>query len=167
MGFDTVAMLLESKRFYLRPLAISDANLNYLNWLRGDISEWIDASNIVDLSELVKYISSKINSSDTLFLGIFEKNTNIHIGNIKYEPINKKKSYAYMGVMIGDKRFRGVGVFVEVFKVSADYLKKNYNIEEIRLGVHQNNISAIKAYIKAGFSILNIEDESILMKLDV
>jgi len=93
----------------------------------------------------------RIGRPDVCFLGIFDKTTSRHIGNIKYEPIQVEKKYAVMGVLIGDARWRGQGVFSEVFEASALWLYENKNITKFELGVDKTNISAIRSYEKAGF----------------
>ena len=90
--------------------------------------------------------------ADVRFFGIFEKITNAHIGNIKYEPINLIDRYAVMGVLIGDKKWRGRGVFSEVFSATAQYLGGLYGLKKIYLGVNSEHKQAIKSYQKSGFT---------------
>jgi RimJ/RimL family protein N-acetyltransferase len=84
-------------------------------------------------------------------LGIFDKITNLHIGNIKYEPVNSKLRYAIMGILIGEAEWRGKGVASEVLLASAKWLWNNRNIQQIILGVSHSNLAAIRAYRKVGF----------------
>ena len=142
-----------TQRFYLRELTDEDVSEKYLMWLHDEHSiKWImTAENTEHLSELKKYIHERIGREDILFLGIFDKYSDEHIGNIKYEPVNTELGYAIMGVLIGDSNYRGKGVFVEAFNASAKWLKQNRNINQIVLGVNEDNISAIHAYEKAGF----------------
>jgi hypothetical protein len=46
---------------------------------------------------------------DTLFLGIFAKDNNLHVGNIKYQLVYSRKSYAVMGILKRDAAYRGLG----------------------------------------------------------
>jgi len=86
-----------------------------------------------------------------LFLGIFNKVDGLHIGNIKYEPVNTQQQYAIMGILIGDSAWRGMGVASEVIVASSDWLHKNKNINHIVLGVNKTNAAAIRVYQKIGF----------------
>ena len=87
-----------------------------------------------------------------------------------YARIEKSKLYlkhshhAYLGCMYGLPEYRGQGINKRII----DFLKiwaASQNITEFRLEVYYDNISAIKAYEKIGFSkyILemrfNLEDE--------
>ena len=86
-----------------------------------------------------------------LFFGIFSRESNEHIGNIKFEPINFHNKTAIMGILIGEEGWRGRGVTPEVIKSSSEWLNKQYDINRIALGVDSKNIAAIKAYEKIGF----------------
>ena len=150
----------------MRPLVISDANERYSKWLSNPIaSKFISVKP--NIKELKSYVKSKITKNNILFLGIHTAKEKLHIGNIKYEPVNIEKKYALMGVLIGDQDWWGKGVACEVVTASAKYLKDKYKIEEIILGVKENNIAAIKAYKKIGFNFekskyLHEESESVL-----
>jgi [ribosomal protein S5]-alanine N-acetyltransferase len=97
------------------------------------------------------YIRDKNLQSDVLFLGIFSSATNEHIGNIKFEPVNSTMGYAVMGMLIGERAWRGQGAAGEVLDCTATWLRKNRAIKQILLGVQNHNLPAIRAYEKVGF----------------
>ena len=148
-------LLLQTDRFYLRPLTKKDASVRYLSWMADTvINKYIESAKYTNnLKSLESFVMEKSNKSDCLFLGIFLRQSHLHIGNIKYEPINFRSGYAVMGVMIGDINWRGKNVFSEVLKNTTEWLKKEFNINQIQLGVEKKNISAIKAYEKLGFTL--------------
>lgn len=161
----------ETERFILRILTPELVSESYLSWFSDqEASRHIYyAKNKVTIESLKQYVLEKLNSEDTLFFGIFDKKNHEHLGNIKYEPIDLKMGYAVMGVMIGNQDWRGRGVFSEVDQVLNLELKK-LGVQTIYLGVDKENISAIKAYNKSGFSVdeldfLNVQSKnSITMK---
>lgn len=144
---------IETARFLLRELTEADATLRYLNWLANPEARRfiVAAQQTQELCELAEYVRQRTNKPDVLFLGIFEKSTGLHIGNIKYEPINFEFSYAIMGILIGDTNFRGKKVAAEVIKASAIWLKENFSIKQILLGVDCENNQAIHSYKNIGF----------------
>jgi RimJ/RimL family protein N-acetyltransferase len=161
-------MLLNSEiittRFVLRPLQVGDASLEYLSWLsEPNTSEFITEKNNYDMKKLEQYISGKIDRDDILFLGIFDKESLTHIGNIKYEPVNSDLGYAVMGIMIGNYKWRGIGVAAEVIIGTSNWLLLNRGIKRIMLGVSLSNINAIRAYKKIGF-VENIDKKIITEK---
>lgn len=140
-------------RFELRCLAPDDATPRYLHWLANkDARRYIlSARETPTLDSLRGFIASKHNSPDVLFLGIFERVSGTHIGNIKYEPIDDSAGTAEMGILIGDPFWRGRGVAREVIIASARWLYENRRIRRILLGVEEDNAGAISAYRRAGF----------------
>jgi [ribosomal protein S5]-alanine N-acetyltransferase len=168
-------VFMESERFFLRTLIEDDVNARYLEWINGsDKSQYINYTNqnrTVD--EVSTFVTERVNSDTVLFLGIFVRESGEHIGNIKYEPIDFKKSYAIMGILIGKKNWRGRGVAAEVIKASSMWLHNKYGIKQIILGVNTGNIWAIKAYEKVGFSekktplIRKIDKTNITMVWDI
>ena len=144
-----------SERFLLRELQADDATENYLSWLHdADAMKFIAAAQKTKvITDLRQYIVDRTNQEDILFLGIFDKNTLQHIGNIKYEPVNSFIGYAIMGILIGELSYRNKGVGSEVISASARWLNKYRGIRQILLGVTDENMVAIKSYERVGFII--------------
>jgi ribosomal-protein-alanine N-acetyltransferase len=147
------AVEIVSERFLLRELTEEDVNERYLGWLGdAEAKKFITfAAKTKSLSDLNQYVRDRIDRDDILFLGIFEKTTGLHIGNIKYEPVNSDLGYAIMGLLIGDANYYGKSVAAEVLVASAQWLKAYRNINQIGLGVGIDNHRAIRAYEKVGF----------------
>ncbi|MGQ0666826.1 MAG: GNAT family N-acetyltransferase [Nitrospiraceae bacterium] len=146
-----------TERFLLRELTEDDVTQRYLGWLSdAEARKFIAASTTVrKLSDLRQYVLERIGRDDILFLGIFEKASGLHIGNIKYEPVDSGLGYAIVGMLVGDPAYRSRGVASEVLHASAQWLKEHRNIRQIWLGVSKDNITAVKAYEKVGFVAAN------------
>jgi ribosomal-protein-alanine N-acetyltransferase len=142
-------------RFRLRELTLGDVTDRYLAWLDdGDARKYIAAAKTAnDLATLRRFVAERSNRDDVLFLGIFGKATGLHIGNIKFEPVDHVRSYAVMGILIGDPDFRGKGVTAEVLTATGWWLHQRLHIDQIVLGVHRDNHRAIRAYEKVGFVV--------------
>lgn len=149
---------IHTRRFVLRPLGIDDVSSRYAGWLSDEAtSQFITAK--YDLADLRQYVLERSGRNDVLFLGIFEIKTGLHIGNIKYEPINSETGYAVMGILIGEVGWRGKSVAAEVIMVSAEWLRQHRNIRQVVLGVSRANIAAVHAYKKIGF----VEEASVFV----
>jgi [ribosomal protein S5]-alanine N-acetyltransferase len=148
-------ILISTNRFILRPLSVNDVSTKYLSWLTLEKSGGyiLYAKQKHSLNVLKEYVSKKEKDGNVLFLGVFEKVTNKHIGNIKYDPIDLESKVAVMGILIGDPEWRGRGVAEEVLLASGEWLKANFFINKIVLGVYKSNIAAIRAYEKTGFIV--------------
>ena len=140
-------------RFSLRTLDVTDNLEIYLSWMKDVISNQYILSARLDYSmeELIDYINNVNSLSNTVLLGIFEKKSNRHIGNIKYSSINSPVGSAEMGIMIGQKELRGQGVATEVIRACNLWLKTEHLIERIYLGVNTENKPALSLYRKLGF----------------
>ena len=142
-----------SNRFQLKSLVAEDATIEYLSWLDESFAKqfitYADKKRSID--DLRDYIVDKSSKENILFLGIFLKEEMLHIGNIKYELIDRDKGYATMGILIGNKQWHGKGVAPEVIYESAQWLQNKKKINQIILGVNVENTRAIKSYEKIGF----------------
>jgi [ribosomal protein S5]-alanine N-acetyltransferase len=144
---------IKTDRFLLRSLSVADVNIRYHDWLHSqNKSQYIEYSKrSKSIDKLKEYVNRKVLSNHALLLGIFDIANNVHIGNVKYEPIDFENRTAVMGILIGDKNYRGIGVAPEVIKASSIWLKNTHNITSIILGVSIENDRAINAYKKIGF----------------
>tara|TARA_A100001015_G_scaffold12778_1_gene15040 strand:- start:2119 stop:3462 length:1344 start_codon:yes stop_codon:yes gene_type:complete len=146
---------MQTKRFYIRKLNRTDANTNYVSWFKDkSVKQFIQGSTQnITISFLKKYIATQNKNKNTLFFGIFSKKDK-HVGNIKFNEINKKHNKVFMGILIGDKNYRGIGLTKEVVDFFSEYFYINYNISNILLGVDKKNQDAIKAYKKSDFQVV-------------
>jgi ribosomal-protein-alanine N-acetyltransferase len=146
---------LETMRFQLRELTLEDVTERYLGWFRDPAAarHIVSAGATRTLADLTTFVAARLNREDVLFLGIFDKTTGEHVGNLKYEPVNAVEGYAIMGILIGAPEYRGRGVAAEVLAASARWLRDHRQIREIVLGVSTDNERAIRSYQSAGFTI--------------
>ena len=149
-------------RFLLKSLSEKDDLSNYLNWLRNprDIPFILGAKTDYNLIQLKDYINHNNLSNDSILLGIFDKFGLNHIGNIRYHDLDFKNMRATLGILIGEKKYRGVGVASEVIKTSMNWLRSEFDIITFKLGVDSRNIAARKLYEKLGFQYENSESKS-------
>jgi RimJ/RimL family protein N-acetyltransferase len=150
-----VTVQIETRRFLLRELSERDVSERYLSWFRDpDAQANISAAPTTKtLEDLRQYVAQRTGREDVLFLGIFDKASGAHIGNVKYEPVDTSSRYAIMGILVGDPQYRRQGVASEVLLASGQWLKDHRNIEQIVLGVDRRNESAIRAYEKVGYRV--------------
>jgi ribosomal-protein-alanine N-acetyltransferase len=146
-------MTLDTERFRLRPLGVSDATERYRSWFNAETASMgiASARSQPTLDELRQFIAERAERPDVLFLGIFVRERGEHIGNIKYEPIDRDEHYAVMGILLGEKSWWGKGVTAEVLRATARWLVEHRGTREIVLGVMKDNQLARRSYEKVGF----------------
>jgi len=153
--FKNENIIINGENIYLRELKEEDASQEYCIWLNDPIVNKYLETRRTSIKELKKYIKEKKENKICLFLGIFIKDTNKHIGNIKLEPINWNDKKATLGILIGDKKYWGKGICTVVMKLIIKYTFKQLGLEKIDLGVLSENRAAIVCYLKSGFKIDN------------
>ncbi len=152
---------IETDRFVLRVLEETDASEKYVSWLKDPIVNQYLETRDTTLAELKNYIKEKNESPGCLFFGIFDKENNNHIGNVKLEPIDFAKSCATMGIIIGERNYWGKGVATEVVKAIVSFAFEYLGIKEVNLGVISENKAAIKVYEKSGFEIYKTDKQAL------
>ena len=91
------------ERIYLRKLTSKDASLDYCRWLNdAEVNKYLETRETT-IEDLKQYIKEKNASKNCLFVGIFLKKSDKHIGNIKLEPIDFDKKIATVGILVGEK----------------------------------------------------------------
>ena len=123
------------------------------------IKKYIDSSPKT-ISSLKIYVKEANINPNTLFWGIFKNQK--HIGNIKIFQINAKKKIGRLGILIGDQKYRNIGIGKEVIEAIKKFLIKK-NIVKLWLGVEKNNIAAINSYKKSGFLQFKSNEKYIYM----
>jgi ribosomal-protein-alanine N-acetyltransferase len=148
-------LVIETARFRLRPLTVEDASPRYLSWfVDPTVGVHISSAEAMDgLDDVRSYIRARVGRDDVVFLGIFDKQTCEHIGNIKYEPIDAEHKFAVMGILIGEAAYRGKGVAAEVLHSSAQWMCEHRGLTHIILTVDPGHAQAIRAYEASGFSV--------------
>jgi len=140
--------------FYLKILLPKDVTKRYVHWINDTETNKYLVTQKTTIEDCKKYVLDKYNNKNTFFYGIFHNSK--HIGNIKIEKIDNKLNCGCLGVMIGDKHYRGKGYGTKLITFFGNYLFNNLPLDIIMLGVLKENIGAIKCYLKCGFK--NIYD---------
>lgn len=161
--------VIETPRMILRPLAETDVGPDYLGWFSdSEAVRFIDAARVSQSTEsLHEYVRARIGRPDVWFHGMFERDRGVLVGTIKCEPIDRVTRTAVMGILIGSSRWRGVGLAAEVISAVAGALRSNEGIQQLDLGVHPDNVRAIRAYRRIGFRIVSATSSALRMRLDM
>ena len=151
-----MTLFINSKRCYLRRLDLKDDLSKYLYWMQTPANNPFILSAKLDfeLNQLREFIANCNIGHDVILLGIFTNINDVHIGNIKFANIDLVNKSAWLGILIGDKDYRGKGIAREIIITSILWISQNYKIESIKLGVDPDNFIACRLYQKMGFEII-------------
>lgn len=137
-------------KVYIRPLTIEDAKISY-QW-RNDPEVWKFTGSKPDREityEIEKEWIEKVISDKTCrrFAIIADGN---YIGNIQLTNIKNKEAEYH--IFIGDKSWWGKGISTLATYQILHFAKEELQLEEVLLSVREENIAAIKSYLKCSFS---------------
>ncbi len=156
---------IEGKRINLIPLREKDATAKYASWINDpEINKFLDTKKAT-IEGLKEYIKGMYNDPNALFLGVFLKDSNIHIGNVKIEPIDFNKKMTSLGTLIGDKNYWGKGYASEAYRILIKYAFNELKLEFIEAGIPLDHIAALKAVQKVGFKIKRKREKGYVVKL--
>jgi RimJ/RimL family protein N-acetyltransferase len=153
-----------TRNLYIKKLSINLVNENYLKWINVKQSFIVNSDEYYPIESLRKFVLSKLNKNNILFFAIFNKQ-NRHIGNIKFEPISIGDK-AVMGILIGDVSHQNKKLSNEIMDATFRFLKINYCIKRIILGVNLKNFYAIKSFKRFGFKFIKFSRNRTEMIMD-
>ena len=149
---------METKQIYLRELTLEDVSEKYLSWLNDpEVNEHLGLTkdkaitSKLTLDDLKEFVFKKWDNNSCYFMGIFLKETDEHIGNIKleYMTINGEQTWG-IGLLIGEKQYWNKGIGTEAVRLMLDIAFTD-KIPEVILAVKEENKGAIRVYEKVGF----------------
>jgi len=145
----------EGATVFLRPLEHSDLNDSYLRWLNDpEVTRYTETGTFPSTAEdLENYYRAVIGSRNDVILAIVDKESGLHVGNIKLGPIHWIHRTATLGILIGEKEFWGKGVGLEATRLMVEYGFVRLNLHRIDLGVFAEHDAAVRCYEKAGFKV--------------
>lgn len=148
-------VFLESERLVLCPL-VADGDLSaYAEWVNDPESTTFMGSGRFPQSvdSLRAYIRGYEQDRNGILLGIFEKESGVHVGNVALHSIDWVHRNGELGVIIGDKAARGKGYALEAMRMLCRHAYDRLNMHKITGGVVKGNDAALKMDLKLGFEV--------------
>ena len=140
------------ERIYLRRLTENDASEAYVRWMNDpDINQYLESRFYVQTIESTKTFIRSVTNDNNYQFGIFIKETDQHIGNIKIGSINHYHKYADIGFLIGEKEYWGKGIASEAIKLATDFAFRTLKLHKLWGGAYAPNVGSMKAFLKNGY----------------
>ena len=143
-------MFLVGAKVFLKPVDSEniDEYIRFLNAQDNDVyTEHAEYPH--SRESTLEYLKNK-NLSKDLFLGIYEKQSKKHIGNIELCDINHIHQTAEYKILL-DYRSSGKGYAKEASELIINHGFEKLNLYKIYLGVNAENSAAVGLYKKLGF----------------
>jgi len=128
----------------------------YFSWLR-DIEiitqiYHLDYLLPLDFSKVEEYVQSLWNSKSDCFFAVYDRETDQFIGTQRIGHINWRTGIADMGIMIGEKNFRGKGLSKDIMSCAMRYAFKTLSLRKLTGGTIASNIAMQKCFENLGFT---------------
>lgn len=139
---------------YIRPLEEKDSQVSYV-W-RNDPKVWEFTGSRPDrviTAEIEKqWINKVLQDRTSRRFAICVKTTHQYIGNVQLTSIDETEKKAEFHIFIGERDFWGKGVATQATKELLRYAKNELNLKVVYLFVSPQNVAAVRAYQKNGFT---------------
>jgi [ribosomal protein S5]-alanine N-acetyltransferase len=146
-----------SKRIHLKGLNESHLQVDqpYFRWLNDlSLDEYTERSIFPNnQARMLSYYNRAIENNDLVLLGIFDNETEKHIGNITFQQINWFNRNAFIAYLLGDASFAGKGIVTEAVLMMMYYGFNRLNFERIWGGVSDLHDASKKVCEKTGLKV--------------
>lgn len=137
--------------FTLRTLTAKNMSPKYPEWLNDPIiNRYLESRHRVHtLESCTEYLKTFDQKSSFLF-GIFEKNSNLHIGNVTIY-LHAQHSTTSFGYIIGEKEFWGTQAATEAIFLLIEYCFQQLKSAKVWGACYSPNLASVFNFIKFGF----------------
>jgi len=108
------------------------------------------------VGQLRDYVKMVLDDPRNHFFAIEDRQSGMHVGNIKLGPVDEKNRMGDIGLLIGNKNFWGKGIATESIQLLTSHAFVALKLNKITAGAYLENIASIRAFRKAGFMIEGI-----------
>jgi [ribosomal protein S5]-alanine N-acetyltransferase len=122
---------------------------NYADWLNNTqvnkfLSCGINTYHTIDTCNA--YVESYKGTDQKALIGLFNKDNNIHIGNITLSTINWHRKVGVIGISVGNKEFQRKGLATEALSSFRDFCFQKLGLHRLECGVAQINLESLKLF---------------------
>lgn len=146
--------IINGERIYIKRLSVEDVTEEYVSWLNNpEINQYLECRFQKHTLEETKSFIESVSNDNNYQFGIFYKENNKHIGDIKIGNINSWHKYADLGFLIGEKDYWGKGIASEAICLVTDFAFNQLKLNKLWGGAYASNIGSIKAFEKNGYQV--------------
>ncbi len=159
-------MLITDENIYLKTLSQNDIGINYVNWMNDyQVVKYTESKFTTHTLDSIKQFVETCNNSKNNFLfGIFLKDNDLHVGNIKLGNVHNLYNHGDIGLIIGLKEYWGKGIATKAIKMVTNYGFDALNLHKIFAGAYSMNVGSIKAFQKCGYNIAYIKKDEVFFE---
>ena len=109
------AFRIDADKSVLRPLMECDLSERYLGWMNDpEVNRFSRRRNrVFTLEDISDNLCQANASQDRLLLGMFERGSDMHIGNVQFQWVDRESGVADISNLLGERSRWGSGVVVD------------------------------------------------------
>lgn len=146
---------LSSPRLLLRSLNSIDLDGPYFEWLHDvEVTRYLEVRfNKPNRDALSRFVKQMNDSPADLLLGMFVRDRDKHIGNIRLGPIDRHHRRGTLGILVGDRTFWRQGYATEAIATVSAYAFDVLGLAKLSAGIYDTNQGSLRAFLNAGFQV--------------
>jgi [ribosomal protein S5]-alanine N-acetyltransferase len=149
----------------LFPLTPDEVSDDYIGWLADpDVNRFLESRFAIQSHAAVAaYVAQLLNSENDLFLGIRDRKSGRHVGNLRLGPIDPNHRRAEIGIVIGDRRAWGRGIASAALTVLQGIAREELGLWKLAASCYAANEGSRRAFEKAGFGTEAVRPSDLLL----
>lgn len=144
-----------SARLAYKALTSEDVGEKYVGWLNDpEVNRFLETRFIHQTLETCRNFVGRVNADPLQHLfGIFDKECNRHIGNIKLGSIYPHHRKGEISFFIGDKSYHRKGLATEAVSAITRWGFQHCGLQKIEAGCYDANLASLRTLLKCGYSV--------------
>ena len=146
-------IMLSGKNILLKILNKKDVTKDYLDWLNDPlINKFLEVrlNPPATIQDLIIYVEDHAKLKNSFLFGMYTAKMEL-IGTLRLHDINNYHQFAYVGIMIGNKKFHGKGFGKEALDLISKHSKETLGLNYLYAGCYENNKASFNCFINSGF----------------
>lgn len=136
----------------------------YHKWMQDEyIINVTDSDRGIDLGDINNMFKDFENSEDIAHFLIFDKSTNVPVGDADLRDIKMGES-AESVIMIAEPSFRGKGYASEAYRLLLDFAFSNLNLKKVVAFILEINTPSIRLHEKLGFVLVGKDKNELIFE---
>lgn len=158
-------MQIETDRLSLRSLTPDDVSEKYVGWLNDpDVNQYLETRHEVQtIGGCLDFVNACNASPSTKIMGIFHKESNVHIGNVKIGFINSHYRRGQVSLFIGEKDYWGKGLSSEAVGGITKYGFEKLGLHRLEAGCYEDNLASLRVFLKNGYTVEGFMRDQVIL----
>lgn len=137
----------------LAAMTSEQANEQYLSWLNSSgVFESLESlRRPMSVEQLRDYVVRTMADPSNCFFAVHLLETDKFVGTIKISGIEPTAGIGYVGLVVGDRAARGLGVGKEIVGLVTEYAFHHLNLRKLCAGVADSNTASLQCFLSNGY----------------